>query len=201
MLITAEVVEIDLEQLKVIISLLGIVLPATISIITIVVNFALTIKNYNYTKRQNKKKMEIDAVYSYYLPVKFLLLKVHFAYMSVQTKKFSIFNTYKSEINARNERDRILCAYRLFSENYVKIDKKLLNFEIDQKIEKVYEHILFVEMEGGFNKNIQGEEYLLPNIQDILSDIDKYVQQTLNVDKKRECRLFERIRRRFGVNI
>ncbi len=194
MLITAEVVEIDLEQLKVIISLLGIILPATISILTIVVNIFLTARNYNYTKRQNRKKMEIDAVYSYYLPVKFLLLKVYFAYMSVQTKNFCIFNSYKSEINARNERNKILTAYKLFIESYVKIDKKLLKFEIDQQIEKVYEHILFVETGAEFNETIQSEDYLLPNIHDLITNIDKYVQQSLNVDRKKKCRIFKEIR-------
>lgn len=201
MLITAEAVEVDLEQLKVLISLLGIVLPATISFLTIVVNIVLTVRNYNYTKRQNRKKMEIDAMYSYYLPVKFLLLKIYFAYMSVQTKEFCIFNNYKTEINARSERNKILTAYKIFSESYIKIDKKLLKFEIDQEIEKVYEHILFVEMEGEFNENIHKEDYALPNIKDLITNIDTYVQQSLNVDKKRECRLFVRIRRRFGANI
>lgn len=186
MLITAEIVEIDLEQLKVIISFVGIVLPATISLLTIAVNIILTAKNYKYTKKQSEKKMEIDAIYSYYLPVKFLLLKVYFAYMSVQTQEFCIFNNYKTEVNSRNERNKILAAYSLFLESYVKIDKKLLNFEIDQQIEKVYEHILFVEIEGDLKENIQRENYLLPNIQNLIADIDKYVQQCLNIDNKKK---------------
>lgn len=184
MLITADTVAVDLEELKILISILGIIVPSSISVFTILVNIGLTIKNYSSIKKQNKRKIEIDSVYSYYLPVKFLLLKIYFAYMSVQTKDFCIWNTYKTQVSARNERNKILDAYKFFSENYSQIEKKLNNFDIDQQIEKVYEHILFVEINENLG-TMQKEKYQLPDVQSLITDIDNYVQQCLNIGKNK----------------
>lgn len=185
MLITAGTVTVDLEELKILISILGIVVPSSISVFTIMTNIGLTLKNYSSIKKQNKKKIEIDSVYSYYLPVKFLLLKIYFAYMSIQTKDFCIWNTYRTQVNARNDRNKILEAYKFFSENYSQIEKKLNNFNIDQQIEKVYEHILFVEIEENLSEAMQKEKYLLPDVQCLITDIDNYVQQCLSIGKNK----------------
>lgn len=179
----------SLEEIKVFISLLGIVLTASVGILTITTNIILTTRNYIYTKKQAIKEKHIDAINTYYTPVKFLLLEIQLAYMMIQTDGFCIFNDYKSKINPEKEKDNIINKYKHFIEVYKTLDKKFTNYEIDKKIEQVYKHILFISM--GLDKKIslQRDEYVLPDIKHLIKNIDNYSEEYLgDIPKKRRIK-------------
>lgn len=165
-----------MEELKIIISIYSLIATSFISLLTIIVNIKMTKWGMSNAKKIKIYDQNKEALIKYYLPIKYILIKIDFLLKENNSEYFDMFLLYNNDIQKKNRRESIVDAYKEFMNEFNSLSFYFTNDRIDKYINEIYEHISIILMN---NQNILDimeyrERYKMPDLNIVITLIDEY---------------------------
>ncbi len=162
------------------ISITTLIVSSGINLISILGNFYVLYIQYKDKKIEIENGFKRRVIREYYLPVKYLLikLKTKYLYVKEEDNNFSVFELYVNKPHVKKLRDEILEIYNEYILLHENLTVQYADNNIDCKLIKLYSHMQIVLI---FNNNPKlskySANYALPDISELIKEIDLYVNK------------------------